>query len=278
MNKKLISLSVLLSFAATIPAGAITREEISNPAGRVVSVPANAIEVAPNVFSLGSSIDPGTGKVVEGFAIVHKKNEKARGGSGKPKGGTACYGFLASGAKWKTVEPWIMNTANVNGLASTTLFTLMNDGVSRWEDAADGIMNGGGINIMGGGSATATPLVADNASPDNVNEVYFGSIADAGAIAVTTVWGIFGGPPQGRELIEWDMVFDEVDFGWATNGDLTKMDFENIAVHELGHAFGLADLYTSACAEETMYGYGVEGETKKRTLNTGDIAGISALY
>jgi hypothetical protein len=216
---------------------------------------------------------------VEGYAIVHKKNQNARGGSAKPpKGGTACYGFLASGAKWKTVEPWVMNTENVNGLDSGTLFNLMDGGVSKWEDAADGTVNGFGPTILGSGSITSSTLTVDNASPDGANEVYFGSISDSGAIAITSVWGIFGGPPQNRELIEWDMVFDEADFGWSTSGESDKMDFENIAVHELGHAFGLADLYTSACAEETMYGYATEGETKKQTLNAGDIQGISALY
>lgn len=32
------------------------------------------------------------------------------------------------------------------------------------------------------------------------------------------------------------------------------------------------------CSKETMYGYASEGETKKRTLNSGDIQGINNLY
>ncbi|MDX1607881.1 MAG: matrixin family metalloprotease, partial [Candidatus Spechtbacterales bacterium] len=81
-----------------------------------------------------------------------------------------------------------------------------------------------------------------------------------------------------RELVEWDMVFDDVDFNWSTTGDVNAMDFESISTHELGHAVGLADLYTSDCSEETMYGYATEGETKKRDLNSGDITGMSKLY
>jgi len=34
----------------------------------------------------------------------------------------------------------------------------------------------------------------------------------------------------------------------------------------------------STCTEETMYAYASYGETKKRTLNTGDKAGIKKLY
>jgi len=56
------------------------------------------------------------------------------------------------------------------------------------------------------------------------------------------------------------------------------MDLQNIATHELGHGVGLGDLYITACSEETMYGYSNYGETKKRTLNAGDIMGIQKLY
>ncbi len=56
------------------------------------------------------------------------------------------------------------------------------------------------------------------------------------------------------------------------------MDFDNIATHELGHSFGLDDLYEDTCFEETMYGYASTGETNKRTLENGDITGIYTLY
>jgi len=106
----------------------------------------------------------------------------------------------------------------------------------------------------------------------------FADIEHEGAIAVAIVWGYFGGPPPFRELVEWDMVFDDVDFDWSAIGEAGKMDFENIATHELGHAVGLGDLYNTECSEATMYGYASYGETKKRTLEAGDIAGVSSLY
>ena len=56
------------------------------------------------------------------------------------------------------------------------------------------------------------------------------------------------------------------------------MDIENIVTHELGHTFGMGDLYDSNCANETMYGYASEAETNKRTLESGDIEGVSKLY
>jgi hypothetical protein len=94
---------------------------------------------------------------------------------------------------------------------------------------------------------------------------------------VTNVWGYFRGPPRTREIIEWDMILDDVDFGWSTSGDAGKMDVWNIVAHEVGHALGMGHP-ESSCAEETMYAYASNGETKKRTLNAGDEAGIAKLY
>jgi hypothetical protein len=47
--------------------------------------------------------------------------------------------------------------------------------------------------------------------------------------------------------------------------------------HEIGHAAGL-DHPANTCTQETMYAYVDFGETHKRTLNNGDIAGINSLY
>jgi len=76
------------------------------------------------------------------------------------------------------------------------------------------------------------------------------------------------------------MIFDEEGFDCSLDveGNAFKMDFESFATHELGHSVGMGDLYNSACNQETMYGYANEGEIMKRTLNLGDIKGISALY
>ena len=106
----------------------------------------------------------------------------------------------------------------------------------------------------------------------------FADIDHEGAIAVAIIWGYFSGNPAWRELVEWDMIFDDVDFDWSASGEAGKMDFENIATHELGHAVGLGDLYNDECSEQTMYGWSTEGDISKRDLADGDISGIQALY
>lgn len=243
-----------------------------------------AADHAP-VISLGAAVDPVSGKTVQGYAIVHY----AKGGGGKPGGGSTCYAFMANGAKWKTVEDWIMNPTNNGGLPygydpfnntpispSAMQSNMMYD-IGKWEDAANGV-GGSSLDILGNATEVWDDLVADMVSPDGHNEVYFADVSESGAIAVTIVWGIFGGAPKDRELIEWDQVYDDWDYDWSMTGEAGKMDFENIATHELGHSLGLSDLYTSGCAAETMYGYADFGETNKQTLNAGDILGINKLY
>ncbi|MBI2629083.1 matrixin family metalloprotease [Candidatus Pacearchaeota archaeon] len=245
-----------------------------------VVIPENAVEVAPGVFSLGASIDV-DGSLVEGYAIVHYKNRNAKPSWAGGGGGNTCYGFLASGAKWKNIEPYIVNATNTEGLNEDFVKSNIASDISAWEDAADGLVDSIVTkNILGDENLLGVVDGVDEVSPDGKNEVYFGSIDSSGAIAVTIVWGVFSGPPSTRKLVEWDQVYDQVDFEWTENAlvEPSKMDFWNIAIHELGHSFGMNDLYNSECSEETMYGYGTEGETKKRDLNAGDIAGIKKLY
>lgn len=280
MTKKIVVLFVALGFLmAGVPVGARPVLVAANvkPSGQNVVIPGTAVQVADHVFSLGTAVDPASGKIVEGYAIIHYKRGyhhrpgHTRGGPGNGNGNTStCFSFFAKGAKWKTDEPWVVNPANLDGLTGSFVFSNLTDDITKWEGAAD-------FNILGDGSVTSATLVADTVSPDNVNEVYFADISSEGAIAITIVWGIFRGPPFARELVEWDMVFDDVDFDWSSTGEAGKMDFENIATHELGHSIGLGHPDDS-CTEETMYRFADFGETKKQTLEAGDIAGASELY
>ncbi len=243
-----------------------------------VIIPAHAVEVAPGVFYLGKALDKG--RIVEGYAMFVKPETECGNGICEPGENarkcpedcegevpeepdtSSCYEFLARGAKWRIVEPYMVGM-NING-------NILSSSIEKWENAAD-------YNILGGEIAGIVDG-ADLVSPDNKNEVYFADIEESGVIAVAIVWGYFSGPPFARELVEWDMVFDDVSFNWSETGETNKMDFENIATHELGHAVGLGDLYNTECSDQTMYGYSTKGEIKKRTLESGDIAGIQKLY
>jgi hypothetical protein len=301
MSKFLISSFLLALLIVSVGVVVAAKPDLTprlvtvNPAGgqTKVVIPARAAEVTPGVFSLGTATDKG--RVVEGYAFVHYRSQKekfAKSGSqcgngiceigenakkcpvdcnsGEGSEGSSCYGFLSRGAKWKIVEPYIVDPANIRGLDETFIRENMAADIAKWETAADKEILGDEIEGVIDG--------ADLDSPDNKNEVYFGDIADPDVIGVTVVWGIFSGPPFQRELVEWDQIYDQVDYDWSISGEATKMDFENVATHELGHSVGLDDLYKDSCSEQTMYGYTNYGEINKRTLEAGDIAGVQELY
>ncbi|HJZ06289.1 hypothetical protein A2634_02450 [Candidatus Amesbacteria bacterium RIFCSPHIGHO2_01_FULL_48_32] len=69
-------------------------------------------------------------------------------------------------------------------------------------------------------------------------------------------------------------------FTWSLSqcGLSNSYDAQNIMIHELGHWMGLDDEYTDNFLDNTMFGYGSRGETKKNTLEAGDENGVRAIY
>lgn len=278
LGSTIVGISFLFLTGSVLAATPFQTATLSTPGTtRTLTLPSPADH--SNVVSLGSAIDPVSGKKVEGLAIVHPKQKLAKPGTGKG-GSTSCYTYLSSGAKWKAVEPWVFNPTNNRNLDVASTSAILSRGVSKWEDVTNGVVGDGiGVDVLGDSATTSATLVADTVSPDGQNEVYFADVTDSNAIAVTIIWGIFGGPVWQRQLVEWDQVYDDVSFDWSAEsvGVDGKMDFDNIVTHELGHSVGLGDLYNS-CIDETMYGYATEAETKKRDLGNGDILGINKLY
>ena len=127
-----------------------------------------------------------------------------------------------------------------------------------------------------------------NNSTNLTNEVGWMSFEDynlpSRAIAVTAVWVY-----EGTTIIaEADMAMN-TDLPWAQDNTVTDPDNEtadiataydvqNIATHEAGHFLMLEDLYSRPADDQTMYGRGSLGELKKRSLESGDIAGILEIY
>lgn len=200
-------------------------------------------------------------------------NEAKPPWAGGGKGGESkCYAFISKGARWKEEGVgFTINPVNGDGLQSSFVKSAFDSGAGAWDTQVPG------FDIFGASTLDSTASFSFD-SYDGENVVLFDAYSDPDVIAVTNVWGYFGGPPQTREIVEWDMLLND-DFTW---GDATEsgavMDLENIATHELGHSAGMGDLYETTCIDETMYGYSTEGETTKRTLNAGDIAGIKELY
>lgn len=260
--KKLMALVLAVVLVAALPAAASAEPVREAPPGAVAA--GGGSRVVPLGLALWH------GRLVEGYAFVHGRAAAPK--PPKPSADSRLYTFLARGAKLRSIEAFVVNPANADGVGSNVILAAMNTAASTWEAQVP-------TNIFGAGTTTNNALAADWDQPDDVNEVYFSETElDSGTVAVTVVWGIFSGSQSTREILEWDMVFnDGLPELWG-NGLADGWDVQEIATHEIGHSAGLGDLYTTAAAEQTMYGYASVGETKKRTLESGDIAGIKALY
>jgi len=209
---------------------------------------------------------------LEKIEIIITSEEYAKKPTDKPGGKPVkCYDFI--GAKWKTLPVnLVVNPTNPDELSEEFITGAVDAGAEEWDShsAAD---------IYGSYSIDTSATYDDTVSElDGRNEVVFGPDEGAGTIAVTIIWGYFSGPPKNREIIEFDIKFNTY-YPWgdaSLNENL--MDFQGIFTHELGHGFGLADVYDSGCLDATMYGYGDYGDTHARDLDTPDQTGIQELY
>lgn len=98
-------------------------------------------------------------------------------------------------------------------------------------------------------------------------------------IAIAVMWY----DPETMIIWEFDIVFNTfhkwgIDPIKEDNETINAMDIQNIATHEFGHPAGLDDLYDEIYSELTMYGYSSKSETKKCSLEDGDVAGAQFLY
>jgi hypothetical protein len=180
----------------------------------------------------------------------------------------ASSGYSYSGIHWDSGDlpvPFYINengTPDVSGTAEE--FEAVKASFQTWEDDAGSFMN---YSYMG--TTTRT-----NQSLDGYNVVSWLPIDGLDdTLALTTYWY----NPSTQLMMEFDIVFDE-DETWSATGEVGKHDIQNVGTHEVGHTLVLEDLYDSGDSEQTMYGYCARGETKKRTLEAGDVAGIRQIY
>jgi hypothetical protein len=253
-------------------AGAYAAGEADAPP--VQPVVASAQPTVEHLANGPKDIPPGWEKIV--FIHYKRPRGKPEGTPGakppKPDSKSRCYTFLAKDVKWRDPSNSGCVVDSENGPEGFLAAVSAATGTWAAETTA---------NILPfcepASDYESCDLLPDENSPDGYNEILFGDLNDDRIIAVTIVWGIFGGPPAQRQIVEYDMVFNSF-FTWSDDGREGAMDIQNIATHEFGHALGLGDLYETACAEVTMYGYSTEGETTKQSLESADIAGLQALY
>ena len=180
----------------------------------------------------------------------------------------ASSGYNYSGIHWSSADlpvPYYINEAGTPDVAGTTSeFDAVRTTFQTWEDDAGSFMD---YTFMGTTTRSGDQL-------DGYNVVSWGAIdGPDGTLAVTATRY----NPATLEMTEFDIVFDEAET-WSATGEVGKFDIQDVGTHEAGHSLSLLDLYDGVNSEETMYGFCTPGETKKRTLDAGDIEGIRYIY
>ncbi len=199
------------------------------------------------------------GKDIVKYVFVHyaASNKPAK----PPTRTDAAYSLYKGGVKWAdgVVVSYDINTAG----APTGAAAAIQASFDTWD--AETSRN---LFAHGGGSTSKR-----GAAYDQENTISWDSIPQSGVIAMTTFWvNTFT-----KRIVEFDIEFNTY-YPWGTSGASGVMDVQNIATHEIGHTLVLNDLYQAQYSAQTMYGYSDFGDIEKRTLESGDIAGIRALY
>ena len=180
---------------------------------------------------------------------------------------------LPSGGITYRVNPSKVKVPSGYSLTTDQIIQAIKDSFAVWSAANTALV----FNYGGTTSAQAGRL-------DGINAISWRRL-QAGALAVTYVWV----SRATKTVVEADTAFNNhyawYDFsipdGYTADNYCpdrpVAYDIRNIATHEFGHWVGLADLYSDADKDATMYGYGDVQELKKRTLATGDKNGAQSL-
>ncbi len=233
--------------------------------------------IQKGVYYLGEAYDPKTYHLVKGYAMFlyhhHDLLPSLSNTSNiiqkKSHGTGPCSDSFAVGARWKIREDFVIDSINNQGLSEKYFFDMNWLAMCEWDSKLN-------FRIFGNRDNNSIVDGPDEKSPDGKNEIQFGFIDEANVIAITTVWGIFDGPINNREIIEADILYN-LNFQWGnvstTEGRI--MDGQNIATHEFGHYIGLGHIPNT---EATMFSNANFREIKKRSLLSCEIEGLCIHY
>ena len=184
---------------------------------------------------------------------------------GKPKPTPTSPDYKISIRRAKTDIPVTLTvyTDNPEDIGSFEFVTAITYAANEWDSHTSANLVNSIIEVSSGST-----IVTYNGE----NAVFFADL-NTGIIAMASYWY----NRATKEIVECDIQFN-IDFVWGTDESPTVMDLQNIATHELGHFFNLADIYDTTKDYLTMYGYSDYGDTEKRTLDAGDIAGIQKVF
>jgi hypothetical protein len=182
--------------------------------------------------------------------------------AGSASGTYALTGWAVNGPKTA-----LFNTTTLpSGLSLSATVSAMQAGYSVWSQASPAPA----ITVATSTTSSLKPTA------NNQYELMFGRSGGT-TLAVTYTWRWTNGDVESDTLFNtafaWGNLGAEGDGCIETAGNV--YDIGNIGTHEFGHTYGLDHPNGRF---ETMYAYGYSGETLKRSLASGDVAGANAVY
>ncbi len=220
---------------------------------------------------LGRGGKPGRPEKLEQIIFVHPVAPEKPGKPDKPPGKPPkepeepkdnTYYELWGGYLDGTASYYI--NPNVSLVTAGDPVVAVNNSAEAWDVVtADELFNCAGI--------TAKSWYAE----DEQNTISWVKFIPRDYIAIAVMWY----DPATMIIYEFDIVFNTFhNWGIDPVKKDRAFDIQNIATHEFGHPAGLDDVYDEIYGELTMYGYSSKGETKKCSLEEGDISGAQELY
>jgi len=237
---------------------------------KVRLVAAIATTLAPATTMAPATAAAPTVELIDVHAI-----HAARNPAGPPLGGANCLNagaatgtYVLTGWAVQGNKTALFNTttlpANLN-LSATT--SAMQSGFSVYSQASPAPS----ISVANSTTSSTKPTA------NHQYELMFGK-AGGQTLAVTYTWRWSTGEIESDTLfntsVTWANLGAEGDGCYENAGNV--YDVGSIATHEFGHTYGLG--HPSGARFETMYAYGYSGETLKRSLASGDLAGVNAIY
>ncbi len=177
----------------------------------------------------------------------------------------SCYTLFAPGTQWlPTPISYVINPKNSQNLSASFIKSNLFAAAETWDNKTSReILNN-------------TYKINYNKKVgvyDGANAIGFYNLA-SDVLAYNSIWF----SSDGRKMLEFDQLYNTYfPLGNAKNNSQVY-DFRSIATHEFGHSIGLDHVFGDSCVNETMYPYVYIGNTKKRTLSAGDIAGLRFRY
>jgi hypothetical protein len=257
--------------------------------------------MAGSVFAASPEDNPSNGPpdLVKIVLVHHAKDFYAGNPHGTPPGqdgdkpnggkkGSEKLWYDYSGLHWGNmpVEYYVTNA----GSLPAGFLDAVQASFTAWDSASGPYA----VSYMGPTTVLPDTEVWDDAIgkyiPDMVNVVGWKDLGDSDAIGVTYYWY----NTYTKELVDVDTALNSNSaYYWWQNlivgdpdtavwmedkSDVYDVDVQNIMTHEAGHWLLLGDLYQKPAGNQTMYGISAEFELKKRSLESGDEAGIQVIY